>query len=581
MYGKIIYMAVALFLGVTAAEARESISKQGVPIRFHNLPPCTERRVEILSPTNIILSPGTDTLSYDDGTAVSYFIDENAIWAVHFTPGTVCTIIGWLTMAYDFNAIGTPCSLYVWDDAGGLPGAMIAGPVAYTPASAPNWDYVALPTPVEVTTDFHLGYWMPGGPEAAGQHALIDAAGGERSNLFAGGRWIPLAGFGDLMIRAVVVRVGIARDITVTTVTTGEGSFIPNPGSVKISAFVKNAGDTTETNFDVVCVVTRGAAQVYIDTITIPSIAPGDSTLLSFSPNWEVTADGAYLITVTSHLTDDVSPDNNSKDAEVYVVTYPAELAYDDGTPENAWAYWSAGNGWAQRFDGGAYPLSIDSIRFNIWEAAWPSPGGDQMIAQILDDDGADGSPGTSLFNSGTITIVRGAWNTVPVAPAIQITDGSFYVAYIQADTLHLSPGLSEDQTPPISGQSWKYTDGAWEPCGKEFMIRAFVRGEIGIAEDPEYTKPEPIHLTSSPNPMWDRAEIRYSISHKGNVSLRIYDITGTLIRTVVEGVQSAGTETLEWKGTDNAGREVPSGVYFCVLKTDRESRIVKMVVIR
>jgi flagellar hook assembly protein FlgD len=51
-------------------------------------------------------------------------------------------------------------------------------------------------------------------------------------------------------------------------------------------------------------------------------------------------------------------------------------------------------------------------------------------------------------------------------------------------------------------------------------------------------------------------------------VSLKLYDITGRLIRTLASGQQAGGSYAAPWDGKDENGREVSSGVYLYQLKT-------------
>jgi flagellar hook assembly protein FlgD len=47
-----------------------------------------------------------------------------------------------------------------------------------------------------------------------------------------------------------------------------------------------------------------------------------------------------------------------------------------------------------------------------------------------------------------------------------------------------------------------------------------------------------------------------------GEMTLRIYDLRGQLVRTLVDGAQPAGRHAAIWDGRDEAGRPLPSGVY-------------------
>ncbi len=52
-----------------------------------------------------------------------------------------------------------------------------------------------------------------------------------------------------------------------------------------------------------------------------------------------------------------------------------------------------------------------------------------------------------------------------------------------------------------------------------------------------------------NPNPFSDVATIRYSLPYETNVSLKVYDISGRLINTLVQGKVQAGVHTIRWEG--------------------------------
>lgn len=52
-------------------------------------------------------------------------------------------------------------------------------------------------------------------------------------------------------------------------------------------------------------------------------------------------------------------------------------------------------------------------------------------------------------------------------------------------------------------------------------------------------------------------------------MSLRIYDVQGRLVRTLVDGHRVAGTHNVTWDTRTNRGRKLKSGVYWIKLSTD------------
>jgi len=84
------------------------------------------------------------------------------------------------------------------------------------------------------------------------------------------------------------------------------------------------------------------------------------------------------------------------------------------------------------------------------------------------------------------------------------------------------------------------------------------------------------------PNPYTHNTTISYAIPKSGVVSLKIYNIKGQLVRTVVDEHREKGHYTEIWDGKNDNGKPVSSGIYFYKLETDdSKSQIKKMLLIR
>ncbi len=101
-----------------------------------------------------------------------------------------------------------------------------------------------------------------------------------------------------------------------------------------------------------------------------------------------------------------------------------------------------------------------------------------------------------------------------------------------------------------------------------------------GITENE--TPPVEVALYQNvPNPFNPTTTIRYDVLTRGDVSLRVYDVSGRLVKTLVNGPQSAGRQSATWDGTDENGNRVGSGVYFYQLKTAGTVFTKKMVLLK
>jgi hypothetical protein len=75
--------------------------------------------------------------------------------------------------------------------------------------------------------------------------------------------------------------------------------------------------------------------------------------------------------------------------------------------------------------------------------------------------------------------------------------------------------------------------------------------------------------LANVPNPFNPRTSVRFELPAATVVRVDVYDASGALIRTLLDGTRGPGQHTLEWDGTDQAGRGVASGIYFARLRID------------
>jgi hypothetical protein len=72
--------------------------------------------------------------------------------------------------------------------------------------------------------------------------------------------------------------------------------------------------------------------------------------------------------------------------------------------------------------------------------------------------------------------------------------------------------------------------------------------------------------MSPKPNPFGERVSISYLLPLRTSVSLRMYDSSGRLVRTLVEQEQEPGPHQAEWRGEDNDGRLLPSGTFLAIL---------------
>jgi len=70
------------------------------------------------------------------------------------------------------------------------------------------------------------------------------------------------------------------------------------------------------------------------------------------------------------------------------------------------------------------------------------------------------------------------------------------------------------------------------------------------------------------PNPARARVELSWQIPVAGKVDLRVHNVAGQLVKVLAQREMQSGRYTTTWAGTDQQGRRVPAGIYFCTLES-------------
>jgi len=83
------------------------------------------------------------------------------------------------------------------------------------------------------------------------------------------------------------------------------------------------------------------------------------------------------------------------------------------------------------------------------------------------------------------------------------------------------------------------------------------------------------------PNPFNPNTTIHYSLPADAHADLRLYDVQGRLVRTLVTGLRPAGLNEARWDGCDNSGRAVASGTYFARLQAGGQHSVKSLVLVR
>ena len=102
------------------------------------------------------------------------------------------------------------------------------------------------------------------------------------------------------------------------------------------------------------------------------------------------------------------------------------------------------------------------------------------------------------------------------------------------------------------------------------------------VDESGEAVLPSSYSLSQNyPNPFNPETAIRYDLPDARPVRLLLYNLTGQLVRTLVDEAHAAGSYAILWAGTDDAGRNAASGVYLCRMETGEYHAVRKLLLVR
>jgi hypothetical protein len=83
------------------------------------------------------------------------------------------------------------------------------------------------------------------------------------------------------------------------------------------------------------------------------------------------------------------------------------------------------------------------------------------------------------------------------------------------------------------------------------------------------------------PNPFNPETTIKYQLAESAPVQLRIYNIVGQVVRTLVSEQQAAGRYQIRWNGTDDRGMAVSSGIYFYQVSAGKFQDVKRLMLLK
>ncbi len=205
--------------------------------------------------------------------------------------------------------------------------------------------------------------------------------------------------------------------------------------------------------------------------------------------------------------------------------------------------------------NGAAYVFQRDTTAWNEIVKLTASDGAseDQFGYSVDISDGMAlvGSIMTLSNGNGAAYLFRGSGSNWHESMKITASDGAANEAFgaavaMQDSSVFLVGSPGDNDNGNASGSAYVYENPA-----------------VGITGQPAANLPQQfVLLQNFPNPFNPETAISYQLSDLSHVRLEIYNSVGQKVKTLVNEQLVAGTYTVQWNGTNDAGQQVASGVY-------------------
>jgi len=139
------------------------------------------------------------------------------------------------------------------------------------------------------------------------------------------------------------------------------------------------------------------------------------------------------------------------------------------------------------------------------------------------------------------------------------------------AGSLVLHGSVAQPDAGALAGGSFVLRGGFWAAAGLTATGAGTAPGEPG--------RPPAFRLgAGAPNPFRRSTSLRFALPHDARTSLKVYDVAGRLVRTLVDADLPAGRHDAAWDGRDGEGRRTASGVYLLRMQAGTFGAVRKLV---
>lgn len=244
--------------------------------------------------------------------------------------------------------------------------------------------------------------------------------------------------------------------------------------------------------------------------------------------------------------------------------------------------------------DTGAYDISFYVRDFYLSEDTMSCK---KVVVKKIEDVGVHSidSPPETVWVDSTYELLATVKNYGNFEETFDVKCELNYSSKIAIDTTVEDIFLMPDSTTQVSFGDWIVDSAAtynltvvtllptdMNPDNDTFELT--ILGEVGV-EEGSLSSPTVYSLAqNSPNPFSRETSIQYTVGSRqgrSSITLKVYDLTGKLVRTLVSEPQQPGYYTVNWNGRDEQGKLVANGIYFYKLAAQDFTCTRKLILLR
>ncbi|MDL1891393.1 T9SS type A sorting domain-containing protein [Sphingobacteriales bacterium CHB3] len=192
----------------------------------------------------------------------------------------------------------------------------------------------------------------------------------------------------------------------------------------------------------------------------------------------------------------------------------------------------------------------------------WPATANAHWAMEVYFDSTGNGRLFGGSATAFPFTYTRNTWQEAKVVVNLTIDSARFVLNGNTISTWRWTAGIGLAGAKRLAANDF-FGATAWDQMYMD-DYRYRLGSWTGVEEQPEQGIPETFALMQNyPNPFNPTTTIQYALPTASTVSLKIYNILGQEVATLVDQVQTAGYHTAMWNGRNQYGSQVATGVYF------------------